>query len=96
MNGKSAQQDKVLDLAKLISKGSGINVAVQQNTTTTGGSSPSGGGSLDLLQQAANHILSTRRPLRMPSPDVHAALATPVVDASLVSEETDASNHRQS
>lgn len=59
--GQGSQQDRVLDLARLVSKGGGVNVAVQANTTVT--PQAGGGGTsspLGQLQQAIQATLSSK------------------------------------
>ena len=84
-DGQIQQQDRVLEIARLVSKGAGLAVNTQINTVTA---PPMGGGGvgspLGQLQQAISTILSGPR----------ATPSDPVVEATLVPAAPDASPER--
>ncbi len=61
-DGMSSQQDKVLDLAKLVTKGGGVNVAVQQNNANVPAAGGTNGSPLGQLQQAVQLALTAKAP----------------------------------
>lgn len=86
-DGIGSQQDRILDLARLVTKGGGVNVAVQANTNVT---TPSGVGStsspLGQLQQAIHAALTKQLP-SPPAPDGRASEPR-TVDAVVIPEPT--------
>ena len=84
LDGMGPQQERILDLARLVSKGGGVNVAVQQTNV----SAPVSGGGiagspLGQLQQAVQAALQHK--LSPPAPDGRVS-EPQIVDATVIPE----------
>jgi hypothetical protein len=105
VEASESQQDRVLDLAQLVSKGGGLNIGIATQINAQSGSAAASvrtsGGSLGQLQQAVAAVLSGKvsapsptYPAANPAPDGVAAptpeVSTSVVDATILPEEPDA------
>lgn len=81
-DGQAAQQDRVMDLARLVTKGAGVNVAVQTTVTTPSGGAT--GSALGQLQQAVQAALANKSP-SLPAPDGRVSEPSPI-DAVVIPE----------